>query len=149
MSNRPAAADVAGLDTNLTWVIYESESADGLSVFFNGQTVMTGSIESLSVDIDTEKGTIAAVLSRKDATGKQSPTSLFPGTVEILAKGKRLSLSALEAGNFDGLYFGIGLREDGTSDQVTGVKSLRVVLAPGLASAKLVWNDDSKEDAIF
>lgn len=145
MSNRPAAADVAGLDTSLTWVIYESDSADGLHIFLNGQSILTGSIESLSVDIDTEKGTIAAVLSRTDGTSK----SLFPGAVEILAKGKRLSLSALAPDDFEGLYFGVGLREDGTSDQVQGVKSLRVVLTAGLASAKLVWNDTSAEEVLF
>lgn len=145
MSNRPAAADVAGLDTSLTWVVYESDSADGLHVFLNGQAILTGSIESLSVDIDTDKGTIAAVLSRTDGTSK----SLFPGAVEILAKGKRLSLSALAPDDFEGLYFGVGLREDGTSDQVQGVKSLRVVLTAGLASAKLIWNDTGAEEALF
>lgn len=145
MSNRPAAADVAGLDTSLTWVIYESDSADGLHVYLSGQSILTGSIESLSVDIDTEKGTIAAVLSRTDGTSK----SLFPGAVEILAKGKRLSLSALAPDDFEGLYFGVGLREDGTSDQVQGVKSLRVVLTAGLASAKLIWNDTGAEEVLF
>jgi hypothetical protein len=145
MPNRPAAASVAGLDTSLTWIAYESDSADGLHVFHNGQAILTGSIESISVDIDTEKGTLTAILVRKEG----GSLALFPGAVEIIAKGKRISLSALEADNFDGLYFGIGLREDGTSDQVTGVKSLRVVLTAGLASAKLVWNDDGAEEAIF
>jgi hypothetical protein len=55
----------------------------------------------------------------------------------------------VEANNLEGLYFGIGLRPDGTSDQVQGVKSLRVVLTPGLASAKLTWSEDSAEETIF
>ena len=145
MSNRPAAAQVAGLDTNLTWIAYESDSADGLHVLHNGKAILTGSIESISVDIDTEKGTITAILVRKEGGN----ISLFPGSVEIIAKGKRISLSALAPDNFDGLYFGLGVREDGTSDQVQGVKSLRVVLTPGLASAKLIWNDEGADEVIF
>ena len=145
MSNRPAAAQVAGLDTSLTWIAYESDSADGLHAFHNGESILTGSIESISVDIDSEKGTVAAILVRKEGGN----INLFPGSVEIIAKGKRLSLSALEANSLDGLYFGLGVREDGTSDQVQGVKSLRVVFTPGLASAKLTWSEDGTEEAIF
>jgi hypothetical protein len=145
MSNRPTAAQVAGLDTNLTWIAYESDSADGLQVLHNGKAILTGSIESISVDIDSEKGSITAILVRKEG----GSISLFPGSIEIVAKEKRISLSALETNNFDGLYFGLGVREDGTSDQVQGVKSLRIVLTPGLASAKLVWSEDGTDEAIF
>lgn len=145
MSNRPTAAHVAALDTNLTWIAYESDSADGLHVLHNGQSILTGSIESISVDIDSEKGNVTAILVRKEGGN----ISLFPGSVEIIAKEKRISLSALEANNLDGLYFGLGVREDGTSDQVKGVKSLRIVLTPGLASATLVWDEDGTNEVIF
>ena len=145
MSNRPTAAHVAGLDTNLTWIAYESDSADGLHVLHNGQSILTGSIESISVDVDSEKGNVTAILVRKEGGN----ISLFPGSVEIIAKEKRISLSALEANNLDGLYFGLGVREDGTSDQVQGVKSLRIVLTPGLASATLAWNEDGTDEVIF
>lgn len=145
MSTRPAAAQVASLDTNLTWIAYESDSADGLHVLHNGQSILTGSIESISVDIDSEKGTVTAILVRKEG----SNIALFPGSVEILAKGKRISLSAVSAGSLDGLYFGLGLREDGTSDEVRGVKSLRIVLTPGLASATLTWVEESADEVIF
>lgn len=145
MSNRPAAVDVASLDTNLTWIAYESDSADGLHVFHNGQAILPGTIESLSVDIDTDKGTVTAILVRTVGGN----ISLFPGSIEILARGKRISLSALEAGSFDGLYFGLGVRQDGTSDQVQGVKSLRIVFTAGLASAKLIWSEDGSEEVIF
>lgn len=145
MSTRPAAAQVASLDTNLTWIAYESDSADGLHVLHNGQSILTGSIESISVDIDSEKGTVTAILVRKEGGN----IALFPGSVEILAKGKRISLSAVSAGSLDGLYFGLGLREDGTSDEVRGVKSLRIVLTPGLASATLTWVEESADEVIF
>ena len=145
MSNRPAADQVAGLDTSLTWIAYESDSADGLHVLHNGQSVLTGSIESIYVDIDSEKGMVTAILVRREGNN----INLFPGSVEIIAKGKRISLSAVEANNLDGLYFGLGVREDGTSDQVQGVKSLRIVLTPGLASAKLAWTDAAADEVIF
>ena len=145
MSTRPAAAQVASLDTNLTWIAYESDSADGLHVLHNGQSILTGSIESISVDIDSEKGTITAILVRKEGGN----ISLFPGSVEIVGKGKRISLSAVSASSLDGLYFGLGMREDGTSDEVRGVKSLRIVLTPGLASAKLTWIEENADEVIF
>ena len=90
---------------------------------------------------------MTAILVRKE--GGNNNISLFPGSVEIIAKEKRLSLSAVEANNLEGLYFGIGVRKDGTSDQVQGVKSLRIVLTPGLASAKLIWSEDGAEELIF
>jgi hypothetical protein len=145
MSDRPAAAQVAKLDSNITWIAYESDSADGLHVFHNGQSVLTGSIESISVDIDSEKGSITAILVRKEGGN----ISLFPGAVEILAHGKRISLFAADVASLEGLYFGLGARQDGMSDQVQGVKGLRIVFAPGLASAKLTWLDDNADEVIF
>jgi hypothetical protein len=158
MSNRPAAAEVAKIDTHITHVIVSSASADGLNVFLDGKAVLQGTIESLSVEIvaptDTSpSGTIAAVLARFETTSdgqkRQVGTNLFPGTVEVIADGKRVTVSCAETGSFEGLYLGLGMRADGTSDGLTGVQSLRVAVAPGgLISAKLLWSD-GLEEAIF
>lgn len=155
MSNRPAAAQVAQLDTHLTHVFLAGDSVADLHVFVDGAPVLTGAIESVSVDIvapsdEVPDGRITAILSRyetaADGSKRQSALGLFPGTVEIIAKGRRISVSCPEAGSFDGLWLGLGLRADGTADELTGVKSLRVLFAPGVAAdAHLSWSDGGEE----
>ena len=140
MSNRPSAAQVALLDTHLTHVLMSGDSIADLHIFVDATPVLTGSIESFSLDIvapsdEVPDGRITAILSRyetaPDGSKRQSATALFPGTVEIVGKGRRISISCPEAGSFDGLWLGLGLRADGTADELTGVKSLRVLLAIG------------------
>lgn len=155
MSNRPAAAQVALLDTHLTHVLISGDSIADLHVFVDGAPILTGSIESLSLDIvapsdELPDGRLTAILSRyetaPDGSRRQSGLPLFPGTVEIVGKGKRISVSCPEAGSFEGLWLGLGLRPDGTADEATGVQSLRILLAPGVAAdARLGWSDGSEE----
>ncbi len=150
-ANRPAAADVARIETNLTQIIVSSPSSDGLAVFVNGQPVPPGDVESLTVEIiapdaSGQNGAVTAVLSRYQSgpTGArtQRASSLFPGTVEIIARGRRLVITGMADGSFDGLWLGLGLRSDGTSSELTGVGSLRLAVTPGLLDAKLVWSED-------
>ena len=146
----PAAAEVARLGSSLTQIIVSGPSSADLFVFLNGQPIPTGEVESLSVEIiapdqNGQNGTVAAVLSRYKTglTGsrEQSGTSLFPGTIELIARGRRIVVTCEQDGSFDGLWLGLGLRADGTSSELTGVQSLRLAAAPGLVDAKLIWSD--------
>lgn len=146
----PAAVEVARLGSSLTQIIVSGPSSADLFVFLNGQPVPTGEVESLSVEIiapdqSGRNGTVAAVLSRykTSLTGSrdQAATSLFPGTVELIARGRRIVVTCEQDGSFDGLWLGLGLRADGTSSELTGVQSLRLAVAPGLVDAKLIWSD--------
>lgn len=155
MSNgRPAAAEVAKIQTHLTHAIVTGEGVDGLNVFRDGQLVLPGAVDSLSVEIvaptDADPvGKITAILAYyetgADGVRTQKAAALFPGTVEIIARGRRLSLSCAEQGAFEGLWLGLGMAPDGTSTELTGVASLRVLLSPGLHEAKLVWSDGGEE----
>ncbi len=146
----PAAAEVARLQSSLTQVIVSGPSSGDLFVFLNGQPVPTGDVESLSVEIaapdqNGQNGAVAAVLSRYKSGGTgtrdQQAVSLFPGTVELIARGRRIVVTCEQDGSFDGLWLGLGLRADGTSSELTGVQSLRLAAAPGLVDAKLIWSD--------
>ena len=146
----PAAAEVARLGSSLTQIIVSGPSSADLFVFLNGQPIPTGEVESLSVEIiapdqNGQNGTVAAVLSRYKTglTGSrdQTATSLFPGTIELIARGRRIVVTCEQDGSFDGLWLGLGLRADGTSSELTGVQSLRLAAAPGLVDAKLIWSD--------
>ena len=156
--NRPAASDVARIENTLTHVIVSSESSDGIAVFLNGQPVPTGSVESLSIEIiaptDADpNGTVAAILSRyqtgPEGARTQHGTSLFPGTVELIARGRRIVVTCVEEGSFDGLWLGLGLRADGTSSELSGVQSLRLAVSPGLVDARLVWNEDGTTEDLL
>ncbi len=153
---RPAASEVARVEGTLTQVLVSGDGSDGLHVFLNGQPVPTGDVESLTVEIvapdDSGHGTVAAVLSRYE-TGPNGRTqcgvSLLPGTIEIIARGRRVVVTGLSEGSFDGLWLGLGLRVDGTSSELTGVGSLRLAAAPGLLDAKLIWSEDGTTEDLL
>jgi hypothetical protein len=159
-NNRPSAIGVARIDTNLTHVLLSPDTVEGLAVFFNSRPIPTGSLESVGIEIvaptdANPQGALTAILSRyageTGSTGNRPQTSqpLFPGTVEIVARGRRIVVSCREAGSFDGLWLGLGLREDGTSTELTGVRSLRIVVTPTIVDARLVWDEDGSEEDLL
>lgn len=164
-AHRPAAAEVARIAGNLTHILVGDESAaDGVSIFQNGSLVPAGSVESLSLEIiaptdASPDGTLTAILSRygtlpespQQQSRPQQAVSLFPGTVELIARGRRVTLTCQQASSFDGLWLGLGLRADGTSAELTGVQSLRIVVSPAdrLLDARLVWADSGIEESLL
>jgi hypothetical protein len=159
-TNRPAAAGQAAIEGNLTHLLIgDTASVDGWHLFLNAQAIPTGEIESLSIEIiaptDTGDGTLTGILSRyvTDADGKRSQrsVSLFPGTVEIIANGRRITVTCQQPGSFDGLWLGLGLRSDGTSAELGGVQSLRILASPEskLLDARLTWVDNGATEDIL
>lgn len=155
---RPAAAEVAKIAGTLTHVLVVNNAVDGINIFVNAEPVLTGSLESLSIEIiapkdDRDAGTLAAILSRyeTDASGArtQRAVALFPGTVEVVTPRRRLVVTCQQPGAFDGLWLGLGMAADGTSTELTGVQSLRVVVTPGLLDAKLTWSEDNTTEDIL
>ena len=156
--NRPPAAEVARIEGNLTHILVSSDSADGVQVFLNGKPVPAGEIESLSVNIvapgdGNASGTITGIISRyqtaADGTRSQRGASLFPGTIEVIARGRRIVVTCAREGSFDGLWLGLGMQIDGTSSELNGVQSLRVVVSSGIVDAKLVWGDGSGDEDLL
>ena len=156
--NRPLAAEVARMESNFTQVIVSGPSSVGLAVFLNGQPVPTGDVESLTIEIiapdaNNRTGSVAAVLSRYTSGPSggrdQRSATLFPGTVEVIAHGRRLVVTCMEDGSFEGLWLGLGLRADGTSSELTGVQSLRLAVTPNLIDAKLTWSEDGTTEDLL
>jgi hypothetical protein len=156
-SGRPHTSDVAKLQTHLTHVIVSNDDLDGLHVFYDGKPILTGQLENIGVEIvapsDTQDGTLTGVLTyyetNKDGERRIKSLSLFPGTVEFVTKGRRIVVHCAESGSFDGLFLSFGLADDGSAAQANGVQSLRIVIAPQLVDAKLVWAEDGQEDDVF
>ncbi len=157
-SNLPAASEVAKLGSSLTQIVVSGPSSGDLFVFLNGQPIPTGQVESLTVEIiapdqNGQNGSVAAVLSQYKTgfTGSRDQTSvsLFPGTVELIARGRRIVVSCEQDGSFDGLWLGLGLRPDGTSSELSGVQSLRLAVAQGLVDAKLIWSETNATEDLL
>ena len=139
-ANLPAASEVARLQSSLTQIIVSGPSSADLFVFLNGQPVPTGEVESLSVEIiapdaNGQNGSVTAILSRYQTgptgTRQTHGVSLFPGTVELIARDRRIVVTCEQDGSFDGLWLGLGLRSDGTSSELSSFGTLRLTDAPG------------------
>lgn len=169
LGGRPLVADVAQIASNHAYILVGSERSDGIIVYINGDIIPNGSLESLSVNIaipdqTNGQGTVTAILSYYEQAAPQTgnddnagggtargvrSVALFPGSVEILAQSKRISVTAQQENSFEGLWLGVGMNADGTSNEVHGVRSLRVLVTPDLTDAQLVWDEDGVTEAIF
>ena len=156
--SRPAASDVARIEGTLTQIIVTGDTSLDLALFVNGEPYPQGEVESLTIEIvapgpANAQGAVTAILSRYETgpTGTRTTrtVSLFPGTVELIARRRRLVVTCVQPGSFDGLWLGLGLRADGTSSELSGVQSLRLAVAPGLVDAKLVWSEDGTTEDLL
>jgi hypothetical protein len=155
---RPAASDVAKIQGGgLVQVIVTSLSPMTFFLFVNDKEISAMEVDNLSVEIHVpEEGegnpTVRAGLSRyiKSVTGEQTTqyTDLFPSTVEIVALGRRILITAQNADSLENLWISLGLRADGTASDLSGLKALRIVLTNSLLDAKLTWEDGETEDLL-
>ncbi|MDX1933737.1 MAG: hypothetical protein SFU56_14155 [Capsulimonadales bacterium] len=154
---RPQTARVAQITGTLTHVFVHGKGAGSLDVFVNGQPLLSGQVESLSVEIvapgERDDGTLTGILSYFESGGDGGRTnkslSLFPGTVELIAENRRVSVTCAEEGSFEGLFLRFGTENDGIGLEASGVKSLRIVVTPELRDVRLVWVEDGREDILL
>ncbi len=158
MPPRPAASEVAKIaGGGLVQVIVTSLSPLTFYLFLNDQAIPQTDVESLSISIETPTETLSptivrATLSRYmvNVTGDrvQQRTELFPCTIEVVALGRRLSITCVNPNSVDNLWVSIGLKADGTGSDLSGVQSVRFLLTDGLLDAKLTWTDGTAEDLL-
>lgn len=155
--NRPAAASVAATELTSTYVFYSGPQSDGLTVIRDGELLLPGTVDSVSIQVDvTDDGNpvLTGVISLVPGSGVASrfgnSISLFPGFVDVLVGGKRLQLVCPNTGDLSTLWFGVGMRTSGEATPVQGVQSLKVLLAAGLgATAELVWADNGLQESLL
>lgn len=127
-------------------------------LFLNGKPVPQGEVESLLVSIeappdDASAGpTARCTLNRYVAdvagdTGLQQQ-ELFPCTVEIIVRGRRIGISCPERDSLDGLWISLGLRPDGSGNEISGARALRFFLSDGILDARLTWVDGETESLL-
>ncbi len=150
------AAEVAHIEGGgLVQLIITDVRPIAFYLFLNDVYVPQERVESFSLSIEAPSkealgGIVRATLARSVDTvaGKAElqRSELFPCTLEIIALGRRLSVTASQPDSVDGLWVSLGLRADGTSAEVQGLAALRVLVMEGFVDAKLTWNDGEVED---
>ncbi len=154
---RRPAADVARIEGGgLVHAIVTSLSPITFYLFVNDKPISQMEIDSLEVNIDVGEGSgdtiVRASLSRfvKSVIGEQSTqyTNLFPSTIEIVALSRRILITAENADSVENLYVSLGLRPDGTTNDLKGLKSLNCLITNVLIQASLTWEDGQTEDLL-
>ncbi len=155
---RPAAADLALIQGGgLVQVVVTNLAPLTYSLFLNDKEVSQMDVESLSLFIEApegagDAGTMRATLARyaPSVTGERTMqrTELFPCTLELIALNRRLSITAMHADSFDGLWISLGLKPNGESYELEGLKGLTVLINETILHAKLTWQDGGTEDLL-
>jgi hypothetical protein len=157
---RLPAAEVARIQGGgLVQLVITNVSPLTFFLFLNDQAVPQIDVESLSISIEAPDGPAAAggaiaratltrfVKTVSSARSEQS-TELFPCTVEIIALERRLLVTCVQVDSLDGLWISLGLKPDGSSAEVSGAKSLQILLTDEILTAKLTWTDGETEDLL-
>lgn len=150
--DRPYSDSMAKLEGSLVHVFVNPPAQGGVSAFLNGVPVL--GFESLSVEIvapdDSQEGSISAALSRYQTPGTPPVgASVFPGTVEVVGMGKRISVTCSDPGSFDGLFLRLGVGDGGVGTETSGVSRFRLVVTPDIHDARLTWLEDGREDVLL
>lgn len=154
---RPKISDVARIDGNLTQVVAGADASNA-QVYLNGNPLNTGDLDSLTIEIvapdaNNSQGTITALLSSyqaaPDGSRAQRSNSLFPGTIDIVANGRRVVVTCMQMGSFDGLWLGVGTRADGSLVELEGVGAFRLAVTPAFIDARVTWSDSGQTEDIF
>lgn len=158
MPERPLASDVAKIQSGgLVQIIITKQAPFTFFCFVNSVQIPQEEITGVSIDIrvpDSENArpVVRAFLNRMMAspTGERSniTLSLFPATIQLVAEGRRVVITAEQEGSLEGLFISLGLLPDGTSNEVSGASSFQFILESGIVSCKLTWEDGVTEDLL-
>ena len=157
-SARPAAADRAQIQGGgLVQVIVTSLTPFTYYIFLNQLVVPQDDIESLSLSIEAPepgggeqivRATLARYVQNVASERVLQHFELFPCTIELVALGRRLQITCTHPDSLDGLWISLGLREDGSSAEISGARALRLLITEGILDAKLTWEDGQVEDLL-
>ena len=155
---RRPSSDVARIEGGgLVHVIVTSMSPVTFFLFINDKSIPQMEVDSLEVNVEVESddissSTVRASLSRfvTSVTGEQTTqyTSLFPATIEVVALGRRILVTAENADSVENLFVSLGLRTDGTTNDLAGLRSLNIMITNVLVEASLRWDVGQAENIL-
>ncbi len=156
---RPPASDAARIQGGgLAQVIVTGLEPIDFHLYLNDRLVPAEDVESLSVAIESPdengigeemvRATLARYVTNVEGKRTQEYTELFPCTLYLVANDRRVAVTCQNAGSLNGLWISLGLKSDGTSSEVSGAKSLRIVVSQDVVDARLTWLDGTSEDLL-
>lgn len=154
--SRPCAEQLARLrGGGLVQAIVTDLSPLTYFLFLNDKPVDQLKVAGLYVRVEAPSdalpdGLVQATLSVEskgvDGATAVEDQQLFPCTLEVVALGRRLAVTATTAGSLDGLWVDLGLRTDGAGNRIEGLKLLELALQDEVFFGRLTWSDDTTED---
>jgi hypothetical protein len=141
----------------LVQVIVTSLNPTTFFVFLNDKDVPQHDVESLSIAIEAPesdsppavaRATLSQYVRTVSAERSLQSTELFPCTLEIVALGRRITLTCLHVDSLEGLWISLGLKPDGSSAELSGAKALQILLTEEILTAKLTWMDGQSEELL-
>jgi hypothetical protein len=153
---REPAAEVAKiLGGGLVQVIVTGTTPIEAFVFLNGTPVDPADFGGLFVEIDAsnvDSPILQAFLTRTVETvaGTRDTQRLpiFPCSLDLVVKGKRIQVDCPNANSLDGLTILLGVKPDGSSTEVQGARTMRIVIESDVLDAHLTWTDGAEEDLL-
>jgi len=155
---RLPAGDLAKIQGGgLVQLIVTETQPIGFSLFLNQTAVSEINIDSLSIDVvapddPSEAVTVRATLSEyvTNVTGERvvQNRELFPCTIEVIALDRRLAVTCTRHDSTDGLWVSVGLRANGESAELTGLREFRFLLSHDMLDARVTWVDGESEDLL-
>jgi len=151
----PAASELAKIMGNgLVQLIVTSTEPIQFYLFLNNLAVEEMDVEEISINIvaaddSTDQKIVRATLSEyvTNVAGQRVLQSreLFPCTFEVIAQDRRIAISCLNLDSTQGLWINVGLKPDGDSHELQGLKEFRFLLTHELLDARITWVDGQSE----
>jgi hypothetical protein len=155
------AADWSAIDGGgLVQLIITTFNPFVFHLFINGREIPQPTVDSLYVtvglpdnptDPPSQVATLTTLITDLAGQKTKQSQSVFPGTLEVVAGGKRVTLSCPDPDDPLEMYVRLGLRPDGTNNAIeSGLHSIQVFLNPGLGMMQfnLKWSDGLEETLI-
>ena len=155
---RAAAADLAKiLGGGLVQLIVTETQPIGFSLFLNQTAVSEIDVDSISIDVVAPDDPSDAIVVRATLSEYVTTVSgervvqnreLFPCTIEVIALDRRLAVTCTRHDSTDGLWVSVGLRANGESADLTGLREFRFLLSHDMLDAKVTWVDGESENLL-
>ncbi|MDE2126566.1 MAG: hypothetical protein KGJ62_08250 [Armatimonadetes bacterium] len=152
---QPSAAELARiLGGGLVQIIVSNLQPLVFHLFLNHHLVEQTDVEEVSVlvELPEEDGqpmlraTMTHAVTNVAGERQMQSAELFPCTLEVVAENRRFSITCSDVADINSAWIGIGLLPDGSAHDLSGVRSLRMVLAAGILDARVTWTNGQEEE---
>jgi hypothetical protein len=155
---RPVTSDLAKIQGGglVQLIVNETYPVD-FFLFLNHTPIAAIDIDSVSIDVVAPDNPSEGIIVR--ATLSQYVTNvagervlqnkeLFPCTIEVIALDRRLAVTCTRHDSTDGLWVSVGLRANGESSELTGLREFRFLLNHDMLDARVTWVDGESENLL-